>query len=58
MAKDKKGKNLGKGIGQQMMDGEHKEQPEPIEEDFEEGFQKESKKQGLLQRIWAAVTNK
>ena len=44
--------------GQQMMDGEHKEQPEPIEEDFEEGFQKESKKQGLLQRIWAAVTNK
>lgn len=44
--------------GQQMMDGEHKEQPEPIEEDFEEGFQKESKKQGLLQRIWAAITNK
>jgi len=44
--------------GQQMMDGEHKEQSEPIEEDFEEGFQKESKKQGLLQRIWAAVTNK
>lgn len=44
--------------GQQMMEGEHKEQPEPIEEDFEEEFQSESKKQGLLQRIWAAITNK
>lgn len=44
--------------GQQMMDGEHKEQLEPIEKDFEEEFHDESKKQGLLQRIWAAITSK
>lgn len=41
-----------------MMDGEHKEQPEPIAKDFEEEFHDDSKKQGILQRIWAAITNK
>ena len=44
--------------GQQMMDGEHREQSEPIAKDFEEEFHDESKKQGILQRIWAAITNK
>ena len=44
--------------GQQMMDGEHSEQSEPIAKDFEEEFHDESKKQGILQRIWAAITNK
>ena len=44
--------------GQQMMDGEHREQSEPIAKDFEEEFHDESKKQGLLQRIWAVITNK
>ncbi len=44
--------------GQQMMDEEHKGQTELIAEDFEEEFHDESKKQGLLQRIWAAITNK
>ena len=44
--------------GQQMMDGEHREQSELIEKDFEEEFHDESKKQGLLQRIWAVITNK
>ena len=44
--------------GQQMMDGEHREQSEPIAKDFEEEFHDESKKQGILQRIWAAITKK
>jgi len=44
--------------GQQMMDGEHMEQSETIAKDFEEEFHDESKKQGVLQRIWAAITNK
>ena len=44
--------------GQQMMDGEHREQSEPIAKDFEEEFHDESKKQGILQRIWAVITNK
>ena len=44
--------------GQQMMDGEHKVHPEPIEDDFEEEFCDESKKLGFLQRVWAAITNK
>lgn len=29
-----------------------------IEEDFEEEFYDEPKKQGFLQRIWAVITNK
>ena len=44
--------------GQQMMDGEHREQSEPIAKDFEEEFHDESKKQGILRRIWAAITKK
>ena len=46
--------------GQQVMDEEHKGKgkTEPIEEDFEEEFHDEPKKQGLLQRVWAAITNK
>lgn len=44
--------------GQQMMEGEHREQSEPIAKDFEEEFHDESKKQGVLQRIWAAITKK
>lgn len=43
--------------GQKMVGGECKEQSEVIEEDFEEEFH-ESKQQGFLQRIWAAITNK
>ena len=44
--------------GQQMINDEHKEHPKPIEENFEEEFPSESKKQGFLQRVWAAITNK
>ena len=44
--------------GQQMVAGEHQEQPETVEEDFEEVFHDESKKQGVLRRIWAAITKK
>ena len=44
--------------GQQMMDGECKEQTESKEKDFEEESPDESKKRGLLQRIWTAITNK
>ncbi len=44
--------------GQQMMDVEHKEPLEPVETDFEEEFRDETKKYGVLQRIWAAITNK
>lgn len=44
--------------GQQMMDGEYKEQTESKEEYFEEASHDEPKKQGLIQRIWAAITNK
>lgn len=44
--------------GQQIMDEEHKGQTKPIEEDFEEEFYDEPKKQGFLQRIWAVITNK
>ena len=44
--------------GQQMMEVEHKEPPEPVETDFEEEFRDEPRKHGFLQRIWAAITNK
>lgn len=44
--------------GQQMMDGEYKEQLEPIVEDFKEEYRDESKKHGFFQRIWTAITNK
>ena len=44
--------------GQQMMEEERKETPETIERDFEEEFRDEPHKHGLLQRIWAAITNK
>ena len=44
--------------GQQIMDEEHKGQTKPIEEDFEEEFYDEPKKQGYLQRIWEVITNK
>lgn len=44
--------------GQQRMEEDHKEPMKTEEIDFEEEFQNESKKQGLLQRIWAAITNK
>ena len=44
--------------GQQMMEEEHKEPPEPVETDFEEEFRDEPRKHGFLQRIWAAITNK
>lgn len=44
--------------GQQMMDDEYKEQTEAKEKDFEEESHDESKKQGLFQRIWTAITNK
>ena len=43
--------------GQQMMDSERKEQPEPIEEDFEEEIRDEPKKPGVLKRIWAVIIN-
>lgn len=44
--------------GQRMMEEECKETPETIERDFEEEFRDEPHKHGLLQRIWAAITNK
>lgn len=44
--------------GQQMMEEERKETPKTIERDFEEEFRDEPHKHGLLQRIWAAITNK
>lgn len=44
--------------GQQMMDGERKEQTEPIADDFEEEFRDKFKKQGVLKRIWAVITRK
>lgn len=44
--------------GQQMMDGECKEQTESKEKDFEEESPDGSKKRGFLQRIWTAITNK
>lgn len=44
--------------GKQMMEKEQTEAEDFSADDFEEEFQDESKKQGLLQRIWAAITNK
>ncbi len=44
--------------GQQMMEEDHKEPMKTEEIDFEEEFHDESKKQGILQRIWVAITNK
>ena len=44
--------------GQQMLDEEHKGKAEPIAENLEDEFYDEPKKQGLLQRIWVAITNK
>ena len=44
--------------GQQMMEEERKESPGTTEIDFEEEFSDEPQKRGLLQRIWAAITNK
>ncbi len=44
--------------GQQMMDGECKEQQESVEENYEEKFRDEPRRQGILQRIWVVITNK
>ena len=44
--------------GQQKMEEERKESPGTTEIDFEEEFSDEPQKRGLLQRIWAAITNK
>ena len=44
--------------GQQMMVEDLKESPGTTEIDFDEEFIDEPQKRGLLQRIWAAFTNK
>ena len=43
---------------QQIIYEKQNEQTEKVVDDFEEEICNESKRQGLLQRIWAAITNR